>query len=200
MLCWWISTVWVIDVWQINTLFGINIPLQSQLVFSQNCHRKNGHISEKKTCGEHYNIEEWTKYEHREILPPNTPQNQQGPPPVVTVLMPNLARFRHPRLMGIHLASVQINSICSWGVKQWEWEKKKACTRGNRFIIHIRFERFFSFKEWFGSYRDVQIKLPWMLSYFPTPATSKIERAGKAKQTATAKNALRNTLNDQAAK
>ena len=188
ILCWWISTVWVIDVWQINTLFGINIPLQSQLVFSQNCHRKNGHISEKKTCGEHYNIEEWTKYEHREILPPNTPQNQQGPPPVVTVLMPNLARFRHPRWMGIHLASVQINSICSWGVKQWEWEKKKACTRGNRFIIHIRFERFFSFKEWFGSYRDVQIKLPWMLSYFPTPATSKIERAGKAKQTATAKN------------
>ena len=78
--------------------------------------------------------------------------------------------------------------------------EKKACTWGNRFIIHIRFERFFSFKEWFGSYRDVQIKLPWMLSYFPTPATSKIERAGKAKQTATAKNALRNTLNDQAAK
>ena len=31
--------------------------------------------------------------------------------------------------------------------------EKKACTRGNRFIIHIRFERFFSFKEWFGSYR-----------------------------------------------
>ena len=78
--------------------------------------------------------------------------------------------------------------------------EKKACTWGNRFIIHIRFERFFSFKEWFGSYRDVQIKLPWMLSYFPTPATIKIERAGKAKQTATAKNALRNTLNDQAAK
>jgi hypothetical protein len=39
-----------------------------------------------------------------------------------------------------------------------------------------------------------------MLSHFPTPATIKIERAGKAKQTATAKNALRNTLNDQAAK
>jgi hypothetical protein len=114
--------------------------LQSQLVFSQNCHRKNGHISEKKTCGEHYNIEEWAKYEHREILPPNTPQNQQGPPPVVTVLMPNLARFRHPRLMGIHLASVQINSICSWGVKQWEWEKKRLVheATGSSFIFVLK--------------------------------------------------------------
>lgn len=94
----------------------------------------------KKTCGEHYNIEEWAKYEHREILPPNTPQNQQGPPPVVTVLMPNLARFRHPRLMGIHLASVQINSICSWGVKQWEWEKKRLVheATGSSFIFVLK--------------------------------------------------------------
>ena len=74
---------------------------------------------------------------------------------------------------------------------------------GEKSIVHkaiVPSFIFLFFKYRMGYPEMFRIRLPWMLSYFPTPAASKIEIACKAKQTATARIALRNAFNDQAAK